>query len=158
VIGTAGAVSASLASGVFGRGQTRTQVAATRAEWLLDNRRSTYQEFLIAVRAFENGWWALADALEIGHDGTELFERIVQLYAGLTGAAAGVQLLGPDIVADLARSLSGHLRDLDAAGTSWYRADDASAAGHDRDHFWALFHENGTIAEDFWRAAHKVLT
>lgn len=158
LIGMAGTSSTAYATGVFGRRQMRTQLAAARAEWLLDNRRRAYHEFLTAARMFENAWWTLGNELDTGGDGRTSFGRIIELYPVLTAAEAGVQVLGPDTVADAARKLVLHLQNVDTLGTGWHQAAGEQPAQESRGQFWAAFQQGGASVEAVWRAAREVLT
>lgn len=156
VIGAASSAAATWTTARFSHRQTRAQIAAVRGQWLLENRRSTYQDLISSVRQFENTWWELGDALEADRDGQEMFGRIVALYPQLTACEASVQILGPPPVADSARTLIKHLRDLDTAGTAWYRATDRATSDQQRKRFWTLHGATASRIEALWITARDV--
>lgn len=156
VIGAAGSAAATWVTARFSHRQTRAQIAAVRGQWLLENRRSAYQDLIASARQFENAWWELGDALEADRDSQEMFVRIIALYPQLAACEAGVQILGPLPAADSARILIRHLRNLDTAGTAWYRATDRATFDEQRERFWALHGASASRLEAFCITARTV--
>ena len=156
-IGVLGSSTAAVAAARSSRGQTRAQIAAAHRQWLLDNRRRAYHDLVSAARSFENAWWDLGNALDAERAADDEFAQIARLYPGLTAAEGGVHILGPEPVADAARALMKHLRDMDHAGTVWFHSTDAGASKLAREDFWAKLRTTGRQIEALWTAAREVL-
>ncbi|MFI6155528.1 hypothetical protein ACIBCA_22905 [Kitasatospora sp. NPDC051170] len=142
LIGAGGTVITTAAAARTARATIRAQGEVQKGQWLDDNRREAYTEFLGAATDLHGSWWRLAEAMADSTCGEEDRQSIVsrnyELWKALQRAHALVRIMGPQGVAEHAEAVFGTLTDMDNAGASWHgkaRRGEAEAAEQRRQAF-----------------------
>jgi hypothetical protein len=138
LIGAGGTVVTTLSAARTARVTVRAQGEVQKNEWLDDNRRDAYTEFLNAATVLHGKWWTLGEAISDGSCDEDQIGQSYELWKALQRAFGGVVIMGPEEVAGRARAVFDTLTKMDNSGASWFakvRDGDAEAADKRRQDF-----------------------